>query len=99
MAELIVNAALFAVSQDLVGLGGLLELFFGTLVVGVAVGMVFQGQFTVGGFKFVVAGIAVDAQDLVVIPFVAHRLSKSLARSDSGWPPPGRTSGFTAARA
>ncbi len=92
MAELVVDTSFFTVPQDLVGFGGLLELLFGFLVAGVAVGMELERQLAVGGFELVVGCLAVDAQDLVVIPFLTHGFLLSLVRSGSLWPP-GRFNG------
>ena len=50
MAILIVNLAFFRVPEDFIGFRRFLEFFFGFLVVGVAVRVVFQGQLAVNRF-------------------------------------------------
>ena len=51
MAVHVIEAALFRVLQDLVGLGGLLELVFGdSLLPGIAVRMIFEGYLAVLSF-------------------------------------------------
>ena len=57
----------FRVLQRLVRLVDLLELLLGRLVAGVEVGVVLAGQFAVGLFYVVDAGVLADAEYLVVI--------------------------------
>ena len=67
MAETVVEAALLRVGQDRVGLGRLLELLFRLLVAGIAVRVMLERQLAVRALDLLVAGLTVDAQDLVVV--------------------------------
>lgn len=67
MAELVVASLLVGVAEDIVGLGSLLEFFLGILVAGVTVGVIFEGQLTVGLFQIVGGGVLVDAENLIII--------------------------------
>ena len=71
MAVAVVGGALIGVAQHLVGLAGLLELLLGRMVAGIAVRMVLQRLLAVGALQFLIAGVARDAQNLVIICF-AH---------------------------
>ena len=77
VAVLVVEAAFLRVAQDLVGLGGLFEELLG-LVAGVAVGVVFEGLFAVGGLDLGGRGLAVHAQNFVIIPLHDLTFAKSL---------------------
>lgn len=61
MSELVVLASLLGVLQNLVGLGGLLELLLRPLISGVFVGMVFQRQLAIGFLYIIYGGVAVDS--------------------------------------
>ena len=74
MAEAIVQAALVPVGQHGVRLGSFLELFFGGRVAGITVRMVVKRQFTVGALDLLFVGVALNAEDLVVVAF-GHALA------------------------
>ena len=67
MAIAIVGGALLRIAQDAVGFGGFLEFFFGLLIVGIAIRMVFQRQLAVGALERRRVAIAADAEDFVII--------------------------------
>ena len=67
VAETIVQAALIPVGQHGVRLGGFLELFFGSRVAGIAVRMVVERQFAVGALDILFLGVALNAENLVVV--------------------------------
>ncbi len=71
MPEAIVARALVGVGQDRVGLGRFLELLLGGLVAGIAIGVVLQRELAVGALDVLVARVARDAQDGVVVA-LAH---------------------------
>ena len=51
MPEAVVRRALLRIAQDAIGLGGFLELLFGVLIAGIAVGVMRQGELAVGRLK------------------------------------------------
>ena len=63
----VVDAALLGVGEDLVGLGGLLELLLRLRVVGVDVGVELAGQPAEGLLDLLLGGAALDAEHLVVV--------------------------------
>jgi hypothetical protein len=67
MAEAVVLGPLLLVAEDVIGILHFLEAALGLLVAGIAVGMIFAGQLAVGLLDLVVCGVALDAQDVVVI--------------------------------
>src|SRR5579859_6747037 len=69
MAKAVVLAAFVRIAKDFVGFGGLLELFFGGLITGVAVGMVLHGHLTIGLFDLVGRGSFCYPQYFVIISF------------------------------
>ena len=71
MAEAIVARALVGVGQHRVGLGRFLELLLGGLVAGIAVGVVLQRELAIGALDVLIAGVARDAEDRVVVA-LAH---------------------------
>ena len=75
MAVLIVGRAFLRVIQDFVGFAQFLELFFGSLIAGVLVGVKFDGQFAVGLFDFLVACVPFHPQDFVIVAF-SHGLTR-----------------------
>ena len=75
MTVLVIDPTFLGVRQNVVGLGGFLEFFFGGLVTGVAVGMELKGQLAIGLFQLRVAGLAADAENFVVVAFIAHAQS------------------------
>ena len=54
MAELVITCTLVGVAKYVVSLGSLLELFFGFLVIGIAVGVIFDGHLFIGLLYLVV---------------------------------------------
>ena len=66
-AELVVLLAFLRIAEHAVGFGSLLELLLGVFVVGIAVGMVFDGNFPICLLDFVVRGRLADSQNLVII--------------------------------
>jgi hypothetical protein len=73
MAVLIVSRPLLRIAQNLVGFLGFLEVLFGFRVVGIAVGVVLHRQAAIGLLQLVVGGIAIDAQNFVIVS-LRHRL-------------------------
>ena len=67
----VVGAAPLGVGEDLVGLGRLLELLLGLGVVVVDVGVQFAGEAAEGLLDLGLAGVAADAEHLVVVAW--HR--------------------------
>lgn len=73
MAELVVFLAFFGVAEHIVCFGCFLELFLGGFVAGIFVGVVFDGQLSVGLFYGVRIGVLIDAEHFVVVAFVVHK--------------------------
>jgi len=86
MAVLVVLGAFLRVGEDLVGLGSLLEQFLGPLVALVLVGMVLYRQLAEGLLYLGFRGVAVNAQYLVVISFIAVRHNGFLDNATSSDP-------------
>jgi len=76
MTIAVVRGALVAVGEHFVGLFGLLEFLFGAFVVGVAVRVELHRELAIGLLDVLVAGVAIDPQYVVVIPF-GHLLFSS----------------------
>jgi hypothetical protein len=74
VTEPIVGGALVGIRQHRVRLGRLLELLLGSLVAGIAVRVVLQGQLPVRALDLGIARRALDAQHLVVVALV-HALA------------------------
>ena len=72
VAELVVVAALVGVAQDLVGLGGLLELLFRFLVAGILVGVELEGLLAVRLLDLFARGVLVHAQHFVVVALASY---------------------------
>ena len=70
MAVEIIETPLFRVMQDLVSLGGLLELIFGVFIPGIAVRVVFEGYLAVLLFDLINIGAPGNSQDLIIILFL-----------------------------
>ncbi len=75
MAVEVIEAPLFRVVEDLVGLGGLLELLFGVLVPGIAVRVVFEGYLAVCLLDLVHGGVPGHSQNLVIILFLVCHIT------------------------
>ena len=71
MTKPVVGRALVGVAQHLVCLAGFFKLFLGCMVAGIAVRMIFQRLLSVRALEFLVAAVARDTQNLVIIRF-AH---------------------------
>jgi hypothetical protein len=69
VAVLVVSGALLRVAQRFIGFAQFFELLLGSLVARILVGMIFDGQFPIRLLDFLLAGVAVHAEDLVVIAF------------------------------
>ena len=69
MAELIVGRSLLAVAENLVRLGGFLELLVRVGIIGIAVRVVLHRHPAVGLLDLLVVSTLADAEDLVVIAF------------------------------
>ena len=70
MAELVELGPLLRIGEHRVRFGQLLELLLGRLVARVPVGMVLERQLAIGLFDLVLAGVAAQAEDFIVVPFV-----------------------------
>ena len=66
-AETVVAGPFIGIGKDIVGLGCLLELFFGLLVAGILVGVILVRQAAVSALDVLGTGVFVDAQHLVKI--------------------------------
>jgi len=73
LATLVVLLALLLVGEHRVGLLNFLKALFGALVVGIAVGVVFAREVAVCFLDFALAGVFVDAEDVVVIFGLRHK--------------------------
>src|SRR5438105_3927063 len=74
----IVCCTFVRVGEDRVRLRAFLEAFFGLVIAGVAIGMVFQRELAIRALDLAVAGGAFDREDLVVVPLgsgLAHALA------------------------
>ena len=69
VAELVVAGALLLVGEDGMGFGDFFELLFGVFVAWVFVGVVFEGELTVGLLDFVIGGVLGDAEYFIIITF------------------------------
>ena len=72
VAILVVHLAFFLIAEYIVGLGRFLELLFGGLVAGIAVGMILQCKLAVCFLYLVGRGVASDAEHFIVISFISH---------------------------
>lgn len=78
MPEAVVDRPLLRVAQHLVGFGDGLEALVGLRVARVHVGVVDLGQLAVGAADDLLVGVAVDAQQRVVV--LAHTASPAISR-------------------
>src|SRR2546426_3550982 len=78
MTELVISRAFLGVSQDLVRLFCFLEFFFGSLVVRIAVRMMFHREFPIRLLDVFFGSVAIDAQYRVIVAFGHSSLSISL---------------------
>jgi hypothetical protein len=86
MTVLVVLSTLLGVGEDLIGLGSLLEALLGLLVALVLVGMVLYSLLAEGLLDLDFRGVAVNAQYLVVISFIAVRHNDFLDNATSSDP-------------
>ena len=70
VAELVVGAPLLVVLEDLVSLRCFLEFLLRRLVPGVLVGVVLYRQPAIRLLDLVSVGVAIDAEDVIVVAFV-----------------------------
>ncbi len=73
MAEAVVRGALLIVFEDVVGFVEALELLFGALVAGVAIGMILHRELAIGPLEFIGIRRFGDAEDLVKVLFSHDR--------------------------
>jgi hypothetical protein len=78
VAVAVVGRALLRIGEYTVGFGGLFELLFGSLVVGVPVGVILQGELAVGGLQRRFVGAFAQAQDLTATLTIAGRRLRPL---------------------
>src|SRR5699024_2049355 len=78
MTELIVRGTLLVVGEHFIGFGGLLEARFRCFITGIAVGMIFHRQASIGLLYFVLGSALRYAQYLVII-FIRHTESNENA--------------------
>ena len=73
VAETVVGGPFLVVLEDLIGLGKVLEFFFGLLVSGVLVRMEFHRQLAVGLLDILRGGVAADPECRVIVLFSHQR--------------------------
>jgi hypothetical protein len=66
----VVNLPFLGVPQDLISFGGFLEAFLGFLVARVSIGMVFEGQFSVGLLDLFLFGLSRDPQHFIIVTLI-----------------------------
>ena len=76
MAVAVIDLAALGVGQDLVGLGGLLELLLGVGIVVVDVGMQLARELAKGLLDLGLVGVAADAEHLVAVA-LGHAVTSS----------------------
>ncbi len=72
VAILVVEGFFLFVAENVVCLGRFFEFFFGSLVARIAVGVIFEGQLTVGLLYFVGSGRLGHAEHFVVVSLFIH---------------------------
>ena len=78
-SKLIIPCALVGIAQHIVGLSSLFELLLGSLLLGVAlalllIGVILDGQFTIGLFQVIGRSVLVHAKHLVIISLLSHSI-------------------------
>ncbi len=73
MAKAIIGGALLIVFEDVVSFGEVLELLLGTLVAGIAVGVMLHRELAISPLELVGARRFGDAEDLVKVLFSHDR--------------------------
>jgi hypothetical protein len=71
MPETVVHVALVGIGEHGIGFRRLLEVLFGDLVTGIAIGMVFECELAIRALDLLVGGGARNAEHLVIVAF-AH---------------------------
>jgi len=74
MTVLVITSFFLLITEYLISFVSLLELRLGFLIAGVQVGMVLLGFFTVSLFYIIGTCVFVNAQHLIVISFISHKL-------------------------
>ena len=74
VAKLVIAPALLWIGEHRVGLGGLLELLFGALVIGIPVGMVLERHLAIGALDLRLTGVLRYAEHVVVVA-LTHALA------------------------
>ena len=67
MTITVILGALLGIAEYRVGFGSLLELLFGFVVSGVAIGVVLHRQFAVSAFDLLIGGAFGNVQDFIVV--------------------------------
>ena len=70
----------FRIAQNSIGLADVLEFFFSRRIIRISVGVILQGQFTVGLFYLLRIGVLLNSQDLVII--ICHSYTNRLKKFD-----------------
>ena len=82
MSELIVGSPLLLIFQRFVGFVDFFEFVLGVLVAGIAVGMVFLGEPTVGRLQILFGSVPLNAENFIIVA-LGHVCMRC---SQSGWP-------------
>ena len=69
MAESIVVSSFLSVAEHRIGLGSFLESLFGAFVSRIAIGMVLEGEFSIGALNFLFRCTTRNAQNVVEVAF------------------------------
>jgi hypothetical protein len=67
MSVLVVSSPLLTVGKNRISFGEFLESLFGLLIAGVLIRMMLNSQLAIGLFEFGFAGVAVDAEHLIIV--------------------------------
>src|SRR5262249_12659074 len=90
MPEAVVQRSLLGIRDDRVRLGRLLEVLFGLVVPRIAIRVILQRELPVGALDLLVAGVAADAENLVVVAlahaFATFTMAGRSRRSPSMYP-------------
>ena len=84
VSELIVDLALFPITQDFIGLSGFLEALLGVFIAGIFIRMVFESQLAVGFFQFGFGSVVVDSQNFVIVSLHPDSLRFEFGHFDFG---------------
>ena len=72
MSITIIGGAFLFVDEDVVSFAELLEFLFRVRVVGIFIGVKFDRELAIRALDFIAGGIALDAQDVVVVALSSH---------------------------